>query len=393
VAAASGVAQARRAIPVITLDKGATEFAEPFSVLSDLVELRSGRLLVNDSKENEVSIVDFAAGTKKIAARKGAGPLEFEGGSFLDGVSDTIAYYDIMQTRFLLFSPAGVPLRTVSFGGGDGLASLSRMVPRYVDAAGRVYGQGMGMNMPDPMTMATGSFEMKFADTVTIERFNLRTARTDTLARVLNPAGQVGPKTEMGENGAVRMTMSATDLRAMDVWTVLADGTVAILRDGVYRVRFASGPGPARQGPVIEHPTIPVTAAMKRSVVDSMRATMTRMIAEMGRTQGGSGNDPGPLPKFSVEVREPLRWAATLSPYQSITATPDDQLWVGITSAVSPLHDYPTQYDVLDRTGVLIARVVLAGGERIVGHGRGVVYTVRKDADDLQYLRRYAVRF
>lgn len=389
---ATGSAHAQRVVPTITLDKGATEFAEPFSVLRDIVELRNGRVLVHDSKENEIAIIDFAAGTKARAARIGSGPQEFQSGFFMDGVSDTIVFYDMMQSRFLLFSPAGAPLRTVLFGGNDPMASMSRMFPRHVDGAGRVYGQGMGMSMPD--LTASPNFEMKIADTVAIERFDLRTARTDTLARILNEGAKMEPKIEMGMNG-LRMSMSAPDLSASDVWTVLSDGTVAILRDGNYRVRFTSGPNPARLGPPIEHAKIPVTAAMKRLVMDSVRAQMKRMASEMGRIQSRAGQDAGapPLPKTDFDVTEPERWAETLAPYQSIHATTDDRLWVGTLSPSNPLSDNVSRYDVLDRTGALIGRVVLARGERVAGHGRGVVYTIRTDADDLQYLRRYVVRF
>jgi hypothetical protein len=54
-----------------------------------------------------------------------------------------------------------------------------------------------------------------------------------------------------------------------------------------------------------------------------------------------------------------------------------------------PAGTKSARFDVLNGTGAPVAQVVLAPGERFVGLGRGTVYTIRKDADDLQYLRKY----
>ena len=67
---AAGV-HAQGGAPTITLDRGAREFAEPFSSVGAVVELRDGRLLVFDSREKELRLVDFARGTQVQAARTG----------------------------------------------------------------------------------------------------------------------------------------------------------------------------------------------------------------------------------------------------------------------------------------------------------------------------------
>jgi len=37
-----------------------------------------------------------------------------------------------------------------------------------------------------------------------------------------------------------------------------------------------------------------------------------------------------------------------------------------------------------------IARVTVPEGRRVIGFGRGAVYTLHRDDDDLQYLERYS---
>jgi hypothetical protein len=44
---------------------------------------------------------------------------------------------------------------------------------------------------------------------------------------------------------------------------------------------------------------------------------------------------------------------------------------------------------VIDRRGVVVARVDVPNGGHIVGFGARAIYVVRTDADDLQYLQRF----
>jgi hypothetical protein len=44
---------------------------------------------------------------------------------------------------------------------------------------------------------------------------------------------------------------------------------------------------------------------------------------------------------------------------------------------------------VIDRRGIVAARVDVPNGGNIVGFGARAIYVVRKDADDLQYLQRF----
>jgi hypothetical protein len=57
----------------------------------------------------------------------------------------------------------------------------------------------------------------------------------------------------------------------------------------------------------------------------------------------------------------------------------------------APAADTRTHYDVIDRRGVVVARVDVPNGGRIVGFGARSIYVVRKDADDLQYLQRFGL--
>jgi hypothetical protein len=73
-----------------------------------------------------------------------------------------------------------------------------------------------------------------------------------------------------------------------------------------------------------------------------------------------------------------------LSPLAAIAA-PDGKLWV---RRAVPERDGRQQWEVIDATGTLIARWRLAAREELVAVGTNVVYTTRRDEDDLRYVRR-----
>jgi hypothetical protein len=304
----------------------------------------------------------------------------------LAGASDTAVYYDVMQSRLLLISPSGALVRTVPFGTtGDVQGMISRMQPMAVDAAGRIYGQTMGMKMPTAPGKGEGPMPT-FTDTVEIQSLDFRSGKTTTRAPVRSATAQLAPKVEM-TGGNIKLTITAPDFSPVDVWTALPDGRVAILKDGIYRVHFVTAARTETLGPLIPSTPIPVTALEKKALVDSVRRMMDSSMAQMRKTlAGATGNGKTAPPGITADVLEPRSWRATKSPYTALQSSPDGRLWVTVSQ---PTGTRTSRYDVLNASGALVAQVVLAPGERLVGLGRGTVYTVRKDADDLQYLRRY----
>jgi len=161
-----------------------------------------------------------------------------------------------------------------------------------------------------------------------------------------------------------------------------------VLRDGVYRVHFIASGRPETLGPLIPFTPVPVTAAERKGLVDSLRASMDKSAATMRKSFSQAGGAAGM--KFTVEARvlEPVTWATNKPPYTAISSSPDGHLWVALSA---PAGNKVGRMDMLDAAGTLLAHVQLAPGERFAGLGRGTVYTIRTDDDDLQYLRRYTL--
>ncbi|MES2305275.1 MAG: hypothetical protein V4558_07195 [Gemmatimonadota bacterium] len=372
--------------PTLVLDKGAVEYQESFSKVSQVIELRDGRVLLLDSGEGDLLVVDLTRKSSAKVSRQGAGPLEYRSpGILLGSVADTLLYLDMMQGRFLLLSSTATPLGTARFGSAETGANLSGIMPTAMDSRGRVYGATTGFSM------ATGGANRampNIADTVEIQRLDRKTGKTATLTRIRNVTSQMKPKIEP-DGAGMKLTMTAPDGQAMDAWTVLPDGRVAVLRDGVYRVHLVADGGKEVLGPVIPYVAVPITATERKAIVDSMRAATDRMMTASRKAfsaaAGASGKAP---PKFEAVVLEPAKWATAKAAYTGITSSPDGLLWVSLSS---PTGSRTQRFDVLSGAGALLAHVQLASGESLVGWGRGTIYTMRMDEDDLQYLRRYTL--
>jgi hypothetical protein len=75
-------------------------------------------------------------------------------------------------------------------------------------------------------------------------------------------------------------------------------------------------------------------------------------------------------------------------PTGSVWAAPNGDTWVFRSRAA---NDRVPAADVFNARGQLMGRILLPEGTRVVGLGARGVYATRTDADDLQYLQRFAL--
>lgn len=102
---------------------------------------------------------------------------------------------------------------------------------------------------------------------------------------------------------------------------------------------------------------------------------------------GGGGRRAAPPPP-RPNSEEP-EWPETLPAFSgrdAVLLTPEGEVWV---ERLHRANDPTPRYEVFDAAGRLIGQVTLRPGSRVVGFGKGTVYVVRMDEDDLQYLERF----
>ncbi|MCC6770856.1 MAG: hypothetical protein IT360_06565 [Gemmatimonadaceae bacterium] len=362
------------------LAKPDAEFAEPFTQVSGLRELKDGRLVVIDSRDKIVQLVDFKSGAGTKIGREGSGPGEY---AFPRNVfalpGDTSGVYDMLNSRTLVVLPNGKPgdfitTETSSGGGSGGMMRVGGSAPRFTDAKGRLYWSGQPFSPPSP-----GGGPPKTADSVPIVRYDRASKATDTMAYVRVAKNNV---VTSGSSGNVSMRVGmANPFQPRDEWAVTPDGRVAVLRSPEYRVEWHGAGGKSEAAP-IAYEKLKLTEQHKEQWRESRKQQTSMMITvENGQRSVRTGPPPSDMP-------DPGNWPEILPPFvdNATFVAPNGMIWVNRTRAA---NDDTPNFDVIDASGKVAMRVELPKNTRLVGLGNGTVYATRTDADDLQYLQRY----
>jgi hypothetical protein len=407
--------------------------SDPMGAVAAVQALPGGRLLVNDPLERRVVLLDSSLkqlavvadttpATKNAYGARNGGLIPFRG--------DSALFVDPNSLSMLVIDPAGKIARIMAAPRANDVFFLlgGPMGNPGFDAKGRLVYRSMGFGdrrvAPAPGQPFTPP---ALPDSVPIVRYDLTARKLDTAAfvKVYAPKFNVTPT----ENGGMRMSTFINPIPEVDDWAVLPDGTIAIVRKD-YHVDFVDADGTRTAGPKIPFDWQRLTDSAKVAIIDSSRAAFERMRA------GGPGAGPGGAPMIVAQVgpggpppgggpaggggmimiRErgpeggapPTRGAAPsaaaagppplafVSPSElpdyrpafsngSVRADAEGKLWVRI---MSPTPASGPEYDVIDRTGKLVDRVVLPAGTTIAGFGAGgTVYLGVRDTSGVHVVR------
>ena len=376
-AARPAVAQA----PVKTLTKPDVEYAEPFTLINGVRELRDGRVIVSDTREKTVQLVDLKAGTAQKIGREGSGPGEYAlPARLLAFPGDTSAVYDPLNRRFLVIGPDGKagPFASYESSGESNGRSIT-LGARYTDARGRLYSAGPNFSIGP-------NGEPSSADTAPILRLDRATKKTDTVAFVHVP-NTVIRSSQGGTNVSIRAG-GGNPFVSVDDWAVTPDGRVAIVRTKDYHVDWYGPDGKRTSGPAVAYEKIKVTEDDKKAFRERQATGGTGFVVTRQDGPGGTSTSAGVAPPAAGRIPEPTDWPDVKPAFTGAAAAvaPNGQLWVLRTR---PAKDKIPTYDVFDATGKVVGRVALPASTRLVGFGANTVYLARSDEDDLQYLQRY----
>lgn len=360
------------------------EYAEPFSRLTGVRELADGRVIVSDSRDKIVQLLDLRTGQARAISREGSGPGEYALPSALYAMpNDQTLLVDLQNRRFLMIGPDGRPGATHSppnptpaqGPGGQPIMIGGLINPRGVDRQGRLYFQDLGIR--------PGA---ESPDSVAILRWAPGTTRIDTAGFVRGPRTQVTTTGGGGAGGGGGMRIAVGGQvvwSPVDAWGVAGDGSVARVTPEPYRVTWYGAGRRATAGPVVPYTPIRVTEADKEEYRATLRANPPTVIAFSTGPGGGGATPAAPqLPEPTFAETKPA-----FSGTNAALVTPEGEVWVLRTRRAG---DRIPVYDIFDSSGRLARKVSLAAGSRVVGFGPATVYVVRTDEDDLEYLQRYS---
>jgi hypothetical protein len=372
-----GILRADQAPPVSErrLERPEARWAEPFSLVAGVRELTDRRVMVSDGIEETVQILDLAAGRAIAVGRPGAGPGEYQGPDALFPLpGGATLLVDLGNGRLSVYGADGrfrtsTPIAQGSPDGGPG--SLRIVMPRAVDAEGRVYFQPPGRPGADGPV----------PDSAAILRYDMPASRFDTVAFV-----KVAPP-------VVRTTGTASNqnVRAMprpypvqDGWAVAPDGRLAIVRGAGYRLEWVTPAGRVA-GPPVTFRAVPIRPADREewatTLASGLAMSMENRNGEISTSfsRGRPGQQPADLTGVEFPSEKPA------FPSSGVLATPEGEVWVERHVPAGQAREY----DTFDARGIRTGRVILQPRSRVVAFGAGAVYVVRLDEDDLQHLERY----
>jgi hypothetical protein len=165
-------------------------------------------------------------------------------------------------------------------------------------------------------------------------------------------------------------------------WVVSADGRVAIVHSGPYRIDWILPSGHHVQGREIPYTREKVTEEHKAQ----WRANRPGPIRLLSYPRDGG---PPAMVRRTRRLREPDRWPAYLPPLGENEPGFDrlGRLWVERSSGTPGR----TVFDIFDRDGKLVFNVRAAGRFRLVGFGARHAYLVVRGQGDVEFLTRFAL--
>ena len=398
--------------------------------LAAVRQLPNGNVLVNDQAGRRVLLMDstlkligvVADSTSSTASAYGPRP-----GGLIPFRGDSTLFVDPASLSMLVIDPAGKIARVMAAPRPNDVGFLTggaAGTPGF-DAKGRlIYRAFPRMNF-GPGGPAAGPPVLP--DSEALVRFDLATRKLDTAAffKAYRPRMNV----ERDSTGGVRASSINNPLPVVDEWVVLSDGTIAIVRGRDYRVDFVNAEGVVTKGEKVPYEWQRLSDEDKAAFIDSTKAAAMRARAAGGAPAGGNagfgmgapggpgggqmmvirmdGPGPGGPPpgagggaQQQIVTGGPPPGGAPLPVYVSPSELPDYKPVFGPNSVrpdadgrlwVRTIPTKPTPgavYEVIDRSGKLVDRVLVPNGSVIVGFGSGgVVYMGMRDAAGIHVQR------
>lgn len=367
--------------PVRALTKPDAEFAESFTAITGVRELSDGRVLLTDSRDKRVVLLDFTRRTVTSVGRNGAGPGEWSTPSQLYALpSDTTLMPDFSNGRYFVVNPNGQPGATMRMSDNPALAIASLA---GADSKGRLY-YVAPRRAANPADGTSGVLD--------VLRWDRRTDRVENIATANSPKGERAGAMALG-GGRIRM-FTNLPFAAQDAVAISRDGRVAIVRANPYRVEWIAEDGTHTSGAVAATSNIRITDAEKQAFIKSQtRQGSFSVRGPGGGSSAGAGNGKSgavPLNNDAMDAmtNPDMTWPAVKPPFLSSSAlvAPDGAVWILRSRA----HDDPIpSYDVFDTAGKVRERVTIPANTRVVAFGTNSVYLARTDDDDPIWLQRY----
>lgn len=387
---ALAVGAALLASPLSAQDKiKVREVPAPVAVSTDSLGLRisvralsDGRVMVNDIQRFRVLIYDQSLThfTRALDSSGTSGTLGNSGvtipsAHLIAMPADSTMYLDIASRSLLTIDPAGKVAHVTALPRPQDIMTLS---VGYIygtptlDAKGRLVYQGTPPNqnralmelnqkiMTERSVTAPGAI-----DSAPIVRADFDTRAVDTLATVKIVQQYSAVLATRDDRGNLTQRLTVNPTQTADEWGLLPDGTIAILRAHDYHMEWVSPDGTRKRSPKMPFDWKQLTDQGKQHVIDSIQPMLDKQVASMKPQQIPTPDGPRQLKTeiVLVSAKELPDYEPVIQP-GAMKVDLEGNVWIVPRTAV-PSANGGLRYDVVNREGQIIERVIIPKGRAI----------------------------
>jgi hypothetical protein len=350
------------------LGEPSASYAEPFSLVGGIRELKDGRVLVSDPLEEALYALDPGLTAAETIARQGQGPDEYrQPDGLLAWPGDSTLMLDLGNGRMTIVGPDYAFTRTIPVVQQEG-TGLQIIIPGGVDGSGFLYyqprGDGVIRDTAEVVKWRPDSGE----EPVPIARIKLTDVNEST----------------SGSGGNIQQRVMPVPLSPEDGWAVGPDGSVAVVRSADYHVDWIRSDGSSVSGPAVSYDSVPIRGADKEEWAEALAASGMMMMVtdENGQVNASMRRGGGRTPAV-----DRFEWPEFKPPFvpESVRVDPLGYVWVERYVRAGD----PTLFDVFDGTGRRVAEVEAPPRSSLRGFGDGTLYLTRWDDLGFRWLSRY----
>lgn len=288
---------------------------------------------------------------------------------------DSTVLLDRPSRAMLILDRSGRDARTMAIPKFSDFGQLSAYLrtPRF-DREGSLIYQGVTPPLEEPTIERLQ--QPWLPDSAPLVRASFDTRRVDTIARIriAQPA-----RTTFGDHGQnISVDIVLDPMATGDEWTMLSDGTVAIVRAQDYHIDWIDPDGTRRSTPRMPIDWRRISDARKQFVIDSMKPTVDSLAKRTPPRMVQSPDGPRTT-TWNYTIIPPARFPDYEPPIgpNSVRADLDGRIWIAPRTS-SGATGGGLLYDVVNRNGEIVERVQFPPGVALVGFGpNGAVYLYR----------------
>lgn len=383
-------------VPIVSVPEAKTISAQKFGGIIGIRELQNGRVLVDDGGSRQLRLFDSTLASGMIVLDSASeGPNLYGRGRapIIPYLGDSTLFPDNAAFAMLVIDEKGQVVRSMAIPTQSDLGRIRQGAG--LDAQGRLVYLG---DSPVFRGKAQGESDAK-SDTFPLLRADLDLRKTDTIGYVLRPMRVIKATSP---DGSATLGMWLIDpLQTLDDWTILSDGTVALVRGHDYHVDWIRANDTRSSGARLPFDWKQLSDDDKHRVLDSIRVVIDSSMndgsianrVQMLTVTRHPGVRPAPqpaprpttgrastaFPGFKIEPDDPNQIRKVHDYYPPVRsgaaqADVDGNLWILPTTSKNSLKG-ELVYDVVNNKGDLFQRVRVPFGRLIVGFGKGgVVY-------------------